>query len=443
MITFSPQTLKDSIINSIKKLDFLDGDISDITFNEFLNLDETDYEDFTIDENRTVHLYVGCDTDPAITVKQLISMAQEIDNLTINSAQNYAKSTHEAYFLLEISDYNTFELLNNTFNSQYDSDESSNQNIIYKPHYRYIPDEFPVSILEETVVLNGKTYYASLFKGFCIYHLLVEKSENFDKYNRSYSPDDFFIKIHCKDADIEQDVADALAEAYAFELQSSFDILLPFSKGRGNIASFEQDDTRTLNLNSNLFPLIYGSGTADVLRLYNTAKTTNDLDFKLLGFTKIIEYIAPTIAQKELLENISLKLTSPNIFKPTATFISELGSIYDKHRVTTTKDNELIKLSILKIITLTEIWEKAPAFIKGKQTDLPPESDHIRFLEKIAECIYSTRNKIAHAKANYENRGTECPIKYKEDFCMMLEFIAIRCIRWFSIQPDEKRVVLK
>ena len=55
--------------------------------------------------------------------------------------------------------------------------------------------------------------------------------------------------------------------------------------------------------------------------------------------------------------------------------------------------------------------------------------------------IYSTRNEIAHAKANYEKRGTECPAREKASFCKMLEIIAIRCIRWFAIQPEEKRVV--
>lgn len=68
-------------------------------------------------------------------------------------------------------------------------------------------------------------------------------------------------------------------------------------------------------------------------------------------------------------------------------------------------------------------------------------SDCSALLEKIAEHIYSTRNEIAHAKANYEKRGTECPAREKASFCKMLEIIAIRCIRWFAIQPEEKRVV--
>ena len=62
---------------------------------------------------------------------------------------------------------------------------------------------------------------------------------------------------------------------------------------------------------------------------------------------------------------------------------------------------------------------------------------------KVAECIYSTRNEIAHAKANYDKRGTECPLKYREEFCKMLDIIAVRCIRWFAMQPEDKRVALE
>ena len=180
-----------------------------------------------------------------------------------------------------------------------------------------------------------------------------------------------------------------------------------------------------------------------MLGLYNTAKNTLDVNFKILGFTKVIEYIAPTISQKNLIESVSLKLTSPNVFKPTAAFISELGAIYDKHRNTVCKDIELIKLSIHTVIELNEIWEKVPDFIKGKQEKLPDESDFNIYLERIAESIYSTRNEIAHAKANYEKRGTECPNNCKTDFCCLLDMIAVRCVRWFALQPEEKRVVLR
>lgn len=53
---------------------------------------------------------------------------------------------------------------------------------------------------------------------------------------------------------------------------------------------------------------------------------------------------------------------------------------------------------------------------------------------------FESGNEIAHAKANYSKKGTECLMKYKTEFCRTLDAIAIRCIRWFAMQPEDKRV---
>jgi len=427
MVVFSPQEIKESLISAINKLNFLEGDIAGIEFKKLSNLDENEYDDLTIDEQSPVCLYVGEDNYPSITANQFIVMAKAKNQLKINDTQSYAKSDHEVYFLLNVFDYSTQQLLDNSFRV---SGSLAEEN------------EFPITILEKETIIEGKIYHSGLFNGFCIFHLLVEESGDFDEYNPSYSSYDFFVKISCEDQSIDMGIADTLANAYVFELQSSLNILLSFSSGRIDPFIDDRSDETLLGLETNLFPLVYGVGAANLLNLYNTAKNTVDLDFKILGFTKVIEYIAPTITQKELIENVSLKLTSPCVFKPTATFISELGAIYDKYRNTINKDSELIKLSILTAVTLPEVWEIVPGFIKGKQTELPDELQYGIWLEKIADCIYSTRNEIAHAKANYEKRGTECPPKYKDDFCMMLDTVAVRCIRWFALQAEEKRVVM-
>ena len=193
-----------------------------------------------------------------------------------------------------------------------------------------------------------------------------------------------------------------------------------------------------------IFPLITGNGANELLTLYNNAKATYDVDFKILGFTKVIEYISPTISHKNLVESVSLKLITPDVLKPTATYILELGAIYDKYRNVSSKDSELIKLSVLTAVSLDDIWDSIPEFLKGKQCEKPStDMEQRNWLEKIADSIYSTRNEIAHAKANYEKRGTECPQKQKVLYSVMLEKIAVRCIRWFSIQPEDKRVVPK
>ena len=425
MINFSSDVLKEQIAEAIKTLDYLTGDIEDVQFDDLLFDGDTEH-DVTIGEESAVCIYIGEDDYPSLTVKQFVELAHIQNEISINKDQSYAKSHNEVFFLLDSFDYETSEILDNTFK---ENPRSYNRN------------KKSTSVLTKSVKVKAKTYTCSLFNGFCFFHSLVEKSGDFDEYLPSYSPYDYFVKISC-DQELDMEEADALAHAYVFELQSSFNIVLPFSPGRSAPLATDRSDESLCGLESKLFPLIYGIGASELLSLYNTAKTTSDLNFKILGFTKVIEYIAPTISQKTLIEQVSLKLTSLNVFTPTAKFISELGAVYEKHRNTSNKDSELIKLSIVTAVSLEEIWDRTPNFIKGKQTSLPEETSQIAFLEKISDCIYNTRNEIAHAKANYEKRGNECPQKHKAEFCEMLDLISVRCIRWFAMQPEEKRVAM-
>ncbi len=61
----------------------------------------------------------------------------------------------------------------------------------------------------------------------------------------------------------------------------------------------------------------------------------------------------------------------------------------------------------------------------------------------LSQAISDTRNYIAHAKANYRNKGLECPEDEKERFIIVLRIIARQCIRWFANQPDSKRVLVQ
>lgn len=225
MIVFSPPMIRDSLIKAINKLNFI------AEFKSFLNLDDYEYDDFLIDEQSPVHLYVGEDNYPSITVNQFIAMAEAKAQLKINSTQSYAKSDHEVYFLLDVSDYSTQQLLDNTFRG---------------PDTFFEENEYPITILEKETVIDGKVYHSGLFNGFCIFHLLIEESGNFDEYNPSYSSYDFFVKISCEDQCIDMGIADTLASAYVFELQASLNILLPFSPGRIDLSSDDRSDETLL-----------------------------------------------------------------------------------------------------------------------------------------------------------------------------------------------------
>ena len=429
MISFDPIQLKDRVLSVLEKFSFTDGEIVSIGFDQLLDADCYDDYDVIITENSEVCLCIGDSDYPKTTLSFLLNAYNSWEDAKLNEKQSYAKSKNEVEFLLNIDDYDTIMLLDGL-------KESAN------PVVQHTSEG--IEFWHSQITVNQKTYHISLFNGLCIYHLLVQESENFDKYFPSYSEYDYFIRITSED-DIDFKVADSLAMSFIFELHATHNLKIVFSKGRADPETTYYDEAKLAQRSFEIFPLLNGRGIKELLEVYYTAKTTYDIDYMILGFTKVIEYISPTIAKEELYECIRLKLTSPMVFTPTSEFINELGEVYKKHQNDISKDSELIKLAVSTVIELGDVWDKFPAHIKPKNVECIESMDNslkASCIESLIAAIYDTRNEIAHAKANYEKKGKECPAKYKEQFSQALDVIAVRCIRWFAMQSEEKRVVL-
>lgn len=435
MLIFSPNEYRDLIPKAIEKFSFLSGEIADISFAQYGNIEnlEEEYRDedleICIDKNTPVRLSFDEYDDIIIELAEFIRLYSLYDELKLNDSQSYARSNNDVFFLLDQIDYRTYDFLYSLACRKAEE--------LVKPDGTY--HMFPSNI-----ELDGNMYSVELHKGFCFYHLLVEESENYNEEYPAYSVDDYFIHISGSPI-LNMTVADNLAFSYIFELQTTLNLSLAFSKGRPKINDIYFFDERANKIdNQGIFPLLYGKGIPELLKLYYSAKETYELDYKILGFTKVIEYIAPTLARSKLLKDVSLKLTSPAVFSPTPDYINELGSIFNAHANDTNKDSELIRISIFNIISLSEIWNYYPSYLKSKKDaklkDLSEEMQR-QYLDNLANAIYDTRNEIAHAKANYLKKGDECPNSSKKQFGELLDYLAVRCVRWFALQPEDKRVL--
>ena len=60
--------------------------------------------------------------------------------------------------------------------------------------------------------------------------------------------------------------------------------------------------------------------------------------------------------------------------------------------------------------------------------------------KQVANILYSTRNSIVHAKANYRPTGLECPVDTLEEVNEMMNSFALTLIAWNDTQPDYLRV---
>jgi hypothetical protein len=426
VIEFKDEQLK---IEIFKILDLfiafdIDGTIENIEFSEIL--EETNNNDISISIESEVEIYLYNSDCFSITVKELLMFGHQMEDGTLDEDKTRAYTKKEIDYLVRTSDYDTNILLDKLF--------SSDNAIVNKKNTG-------ISLWENKINYDGQMYEICLFKGITIYNFLVQKSNDYDKYCPPILPNDVFILIKSNDI-VNYNVAQELADALIFELCSSYDIRLLYSS-RPDIeySEYEYDDTICQN-NFSIFPLINGKGIRGILQIYNKSITTDDYDFKILCLSRVIEYVSPTVSRENLNNSVLQKLSSPKIFKPDSEYILELEHIFKETEIYR-RDNELIKLTLTQIVDISEILDILPKCICAKKTDNKTldEKGKKELLEKISNCITDTRNEIAHAKANYNKKGNECPEEQKEELVNILNIIARQVIRWFSRQPEEKRMI--
>lgn len=430
MIEFEPKTLEERVRNAIKSCDYLSGTINEIDFDdilgEYVELDEV----FTINNESRVDLDFGDhDYDAFTSLEHFLYIVENLHTATLNEKQSYAKNPHEVDFLLNMNDYKTVVFLTRLCDSENPVVEESSIGAIY---------------WKTEMKINDIEYEVSLFRGICQYHFLVEQSGNCNKYYPAYSEDDYFIRITSEN-EIDMKVCDNLAKSFLFEINATHKLNIDFSDGRDDVSDEYYWDEELVNKSYEIFPLIYGAGISDIIDVYNRAQTTVEMDYKILCYTKVIEYISPTIAQEKLYDKVQLKLTSPMVLNPSSDFINELGAIYNENQKCASKDSELIRLSILTVVDIQDIWEDISSLMRQHKSknknDLDRQSAK-ECLELLSAIIYETRNEIAHAKANYNKKGNECTLNNKSQLILALDKIAVQCIRWFALQPENKRVIM-
>lgn len=297
--------------------------------------------------------------------------------------------------------------------------------------------------------IDNKTLFNldNLLKSFKLNLILEDKSYNF-KFMDPYDP--IYLILNCEEgifydrrnivlnitsnSVIERNIINKLLNALIFELSSSYNLKLE----KYFIDYIEDEEENKINFDK-IFPLLVNNGTDAAIQIYNKAISVDDIDYKILCFVKVLEYIAPTVVKEALNEDVIRKLSSPRALSPNAKYISELQDLFKKYNRYDEKDSELIKLTVFTVVNFDEIKDILPKFICGNFKLIENRKKEI--LGNLAKTISDTRNQIAHAKANYQMKGNECPEEEKEQLIEILTIIARQCIRWFDRQPDYKKVL--
>lgn len=186
----------------------------------------------------------------------------------------------------------------------------------------------------------------------------------------------------------------------------------------------------------------------ELLCIFNETRSRSNLDISIIQYVKVIEYVSQTVIRLDTTHRLQSKLATPRALNPDANFVKELEKTFDDLKQKYSTDRNAIKNTIKTCCEILEIVECAPEYLK-KIKQLPiqlakNESQKDAVLEaafdSLADSVSDTRNFIAHAKANYILKGSECPEDQKYDFVQMLKILAIQTIRWFSRIHESQRI---
>lgn len=247
---------------------------------------------------------------------------------------------------------------------------------------------------------------------------------------------------HEEDLELEM----SAIQSFRFEIMSNHNVLfgvmnIPVGLKKEFTGDYEEDfppddeeitDTKSLVLK----PLMKFD---DGMRMFLVAASIEDWEFKYLSLYKILEHYSPIALKADVYEDLTKKLDSPKALHPDRKFLDSILDISAAYQFRA-KDLQLIKVLLTKSIDITDLTGSFSPFVVAQMDNIDlnyktPKRDRDRCISTLAEILYSTRNKLAHAKANFQNTGYECPVEELEGMNALVEEIANRVIRWHNRLP--------
>jgi hypothetical protein len=292
------------------------------------------------------------------------------------------------------------------------------------------------------LVSGGHRIKVCLVTGFTLFSLHVVASELGHEY---FPPVDesqeAFVEV-ISDGALTEDEVLTFVQAFIFELSATaaaeFEISPRLEVDEDPLGEYSE---QAPTIPSCLRPLVGGKGMGELLAIYNRAIGTTDDELRLLCFTKVVEFVAQTVIRRQATDVIRGKLLSARAISPDAQFISELEALIEQQRFFK-KDKESIKITVSQCCDATDLARLSPPFLKELLVPSIASDTKAREvgLARFAEVLYSTRNQIAHAKANYQATGDECPAEQIPQFSTCAKLAAEQVIRWFDGIPDTHRI---
>jgi len=301
------------------------------------------------------------------------------------------------------------------------------------------PYLFPDLVSQAHEDKKGGTYQCSLK-----YQSSIHFSSKI--YSENHCDDDFpcaeyndaFIEI--KGNELNSEYCRKLVNAFIFEVSSSVDVSIEPAK-RIHWPSIEYNEITEEDLHrKRLRPLIDCDKAAEIIKLYNKAIACTDEEVSIVFFTKIIEYVSQTVVRGAITSEGKKILNSKKALSPDADFIKELEQMFVQSNKQYTKDSESLKLTITTCCYFDDLVSVLPKSLKEKVRRPLAKGNKHDALCIVADAVTSTRNCIAHAKANYTTTGNEVEPEEFSDLINVLKVLTQHVIRWYASQDHSQKV---
>ena len=188
---------------------------------------------------------------------------------------------------------------------------------------------------------------------------------------------------------------------------------------------------------------------SDAMEYYTEALRIFDLEIQFHHLYKIIEHFSPIVAKKLAYERLNQKLDSLAVVKRDYQYLDSLLEL-SKHYELSKSDSVLCKTVLQECVDIVPIYTILPKSVQKeisrrcsfKISNLNDCSSKeiAQVKDELSKIIYSTRNRIVHAKSNWETSDYACEGEDMEEMNEFMKALAQCLIVWNGRQPKEFRI---
>jgi hypothetical protein len=371
---------------------------------------EEEEEIETIDYN-----FPGEDEYTSLEPKELFELEKEIKSIKIIN-NGYIKTNLRSYYIVSLTDSED-EYILRTFHEIKEC----------------LTNGIKINLLEQSMIVG----------------LAATKLDEYDKDYWGTASQYLVIEViyENKEKILSNEKELELINSYIFEVADSTGFSLSFSEIKNPVDdhySYEEDNEEQNPTHSLRELEPYNEG----MNLFVSAIQIKDPELKFLNFYKVLEHFSPIAVNIEANELMRKKLDAPKSSFEDGDFIRSIFELANSMR-DRFNDEDLIKASFNMCIDIVGLFDKLPESIRKKikkhigASELTYGIDKQKIITSsniASKIIYKTRNKVVHAKSNFNLTGEEIDSNEFAQLNVFMKDASSQAIRWYSRQPNHLKL---